>query len=186
MKNIQEVAISKIKKNEENPRFIREPKFNALVKSIQDFPEMLKLRPIVVDEEMIVLGGNMRLRACQEAGLKKVPIMIAEGLSEEQKKEFIVKDNVGFGQWDYDMLANTYDAQELLDWGMDLPQYMTGGDDLSGFFEDEPEEKEVKPKITLEYTQEDFDEIIIALDQMEGSREEIIFNLVMSQAEKDS
>tara|TARA_R110002153_G_scaffold32752_11_gene99095 strand:+ start:1225 stop:1785 length:561 start_codon:yes stop_codon:yes gene_type:complete len=180
---IKKEKIEKIKKNEDNPRFIREPKFNALVKSIQDFPEMLDLRPIVVDEDMIVLGGNMRLRACIEAGLSEVPVMIAEGLTPDQKKEFIVKDNVGFGQWDFDMLANTYDSKELLDWGMDVPQYMTGDDDLKGFFDDDDKEhEETLPKIILEYTQEDFDQIIIALDQLEGSKESIIFDLVMDRA----
>jgi site-specific DNA-methyltransferase (adenine-specific) len=92
-----------------------------LVKSIQDFPQMLEIRPIVVDEDNIVLGGNMRLKACKEAGLKEVYIVKAEGLTEEQKDEFIVKDNVGFGEWDWDMLANEWDAEKLDEWGLDLP-----------------------------------------------------------------
>jgi ParB-like chromosome segregation protein Spo0J len=91
------VEISKIRNNTNNPRFIKDDKFRKLVKSIKEFPEMLELRPIVVDEDMIVLGGNMRLKACIEAGLKEVHIKIAENLTEDQKKEFIVKDNVGFG-----------------------------------------------------------------------------------------
>ena len=116
----QQVKISKVKGNPSNPRIIKNDKFKKLVKSIQEFPEMLKLRPIVVDEDMIVLGGNMRLKASKEAGLKEVWIDIAEGLTEEQKKEFIVKDNVGFGEWEWDMLANEWDSSQLTEWGLDV------------------------------------------------------------------
>ena len=116
------VNIRDIKPNTENPRIIKDHKFKKLVKSIQDFPEMLEKRPIVVDENMIVLGGNMRLKALQEAKVKEVWIDVAEGWSDEQKKEFIIKDNVGFGEWDYDKLANEWDEQVLLHWGMDVWQ----------------------------------------------------------------
>ena len=118
----QQVKISKVKGNPSNPRIIKNDKFKKLVKSIQEFPEMLKLRPIVVDEDMMVLGGNMRLKASKEAGLKDVWIDIAEGLTEEQKKEFIVKDNVGFGEWEWDMLANEWDSVQLAEWGLDVWQ----------------------------------------------------------------
>ena len=118
----QQVKLYKIKGNPNNPRIIQNDKFKKLVKSIQEFPEMLKLRPIVVDEEMIVLGGNMRLKASKEAGLKEVWIEVAEGLTEEQKKEFIVKDNVGFGEWEWDILANEWDSVQLADWGLDVWQ----------------------------------------------------------------
>tara|TARA_R110000823_G_scaffold13941_2_gene45986 strand:- start:332 stop:946 length:615 start_codon:yes stop_codon:yes gene_type:complete len=118
----QQVKISKVKGNPNNPRIIKNDKFKKLVKSIQEFPEMLKLRPIVVDEDMVVLGGNMRLKASKDAGLKEVWIDIAEGLTEEQKKEFIVKDNVGFGEWEWDMLANEWDSSKLTDWGLDVWQ----------------------------------------------------------------
>ena len=113
------VKISKVKPNETNPRFIKDNKFKKLVKSIKEFPEMLKLRPIVVNKDMIVLGGNMRLKACKEAGLKDVWVLKADNLTEEQQKEFIVKDNVGFGEWDWDILANDWDIKELEDWGLD-------------------------------------------------------------------
>ena len=113
------VKISKVKPNETNPRFIKDNKFKKLVKSIKEFPEMLKLRPIVVNRDMVVLGGNMRLKACKEAGLKEVYILKADNLTEEQQKEFIVKDNVGFGEWDWDILANDWDIKELEDWGLD-------------------------------------------------------------------
>ena len=116
----QQVKISKVKGNPSNPRIIKNDKFKKLVKSIQEFPEMLKLRPIVVDEDMIVLGGNMRLKARKDAGLKELWIEVAEGLTEEQKKEFIVKDNVGFGEWEWDILANEWDSVQLAEWGLDV------------------------------------------------------------------
>ena len=118
----QQVKISKVKGNPSNPRIIKNDKFKKLVKSIQEFPEMLKLRPIVVDEDFMVLGGNMRLKASKEAGLSEVWIDVAEGLTEEQKKEFIVKDNVGFGEWEWDILANEWDSVELAEWGLDVWQ----------------------------------------------------------------
>jgi hypothetical protein len=118
----QQVKISKVKGNPENPRIIKNDKFKKLVKSIQEFPEMLKLRPIVVDEDFMVLGGNMRLKASKDAGLKEVWIEVAEGLTEEQKKEFIVKDNVGFGEWEWDILANEWDSVQLAEWGLDVWQ----------------------------------------------------------------
>jgi len=113
------VKISKIKPNENNPRLIKDDKFKKLVKSIKTFPEMLELRPIVVNDDMVVLGGNMRLKACKEAGLKEVPIIRAENLTEEQQREFIIKDNVGFGEWEWDLLANEWDTKELEDWGLE-------------------------------------------------------------------
>ena len=100
------VSINEVKANENNPRFIKDYKFKKLVKSIKEFPEMLKLRPIVVNSDMVVLGGNMRLKACTEAGLKEVYILKADELTEQQQREFIVKDNVGFGEWDWDILGN--------------------------------------------------------------------------------
>jgi DNA modification methylase len=114
----QLIKISQVKSNPNNPRLIKNDKFKKLVKSVQEFPEMLELRPIVVDENMIVLGGNMRLKACQEAGLKEVWIEVAD-LTEQQKKEFTIKDNVGFGEWEWDMLANEWEQTELEDWGLD-------------------------------------------------------------------
>lgn len=115
------VKIKDVKTNPNNPRFIKDDKFKKLVRSIKEFPEMLELRPIVVDKDNIVLGGNMRLRACKEAGLKEVHIVKADQLTEEQQREFIIKDNVGFGEWDWDNLANEWDVDELEDWGLDLP-----------------------------------------------------------------
>jgi len=115
------MKITQIQLNPHNPRIIKDAKFKKLVQSIKEFPEMLALRPIVIDENHIVLGGNMRLRACMEAGIEDIPVQIANGLTEEQKREFIVKDNVGFGEWDWNQLANEWDVELLDHWGLDLP-----------------------------------------------------------------
>ena len=144
--------ISLIKPNPNNPRVIRDAKFKQLVRSIQEFPEMLELRPIVVNENMITLGGNMRLRACIEAGLIEVPVIVAKGLTEEQQQEFIIKDNVGFGEWDWDDLANNWDEANLKLWGLDFPM-----------FEDTKveDEQDVQPfiKVSIETTNDTFIEM---------------------------
>jgi DNA modification methylase len=123
MMEITTTNISKIKPNPENPRVIKDDKFDKLVKSIKEFPQMLGIRPIVVNDQMVVLGGNMRLKACIEAGLTELPVLMASSLTPEQQKEFIIKDNVGFGEWDWDVLANDWDAEKLTDWGLDIPNY---------------------------------------------------------------
>ena len=116
----QTVPINEVKSNPNNPRIIKDDKFKKLVASIKELPQMLELRPIVVNEDMIVLGGNMRLKACKEAGLKEIPIIKASELNEEQQRAFIIKDNVGFGEWDWDALANEWDAEQLDEWGLDV------------------------------------------------------------------
>jgi DNA modification methylase len=118
---VQHVPIGSIKPNPSNPRTIRDERFHKLVQSIKDFPEMLELRPIITDADRVVLGGNMRLKACKAAGLKTVPVVVADHLTESQRREFIVKDNVGFGDWDWDALANEWDAGELAAWGLEVP-----------------------------------------------------------------
>ena len=125
--------INEIKPNPNNPRIIKDDKFKKLVKSIQDFPQMLELRPIVIDENNIVLGGNMRLKACIEAGLTDVPVKQAKELTEEQKKEFIVKDNVGYGEWDWSDLANNWETEELEEWGLDIIGFSNVDDLGEGF-----------------------------------------------------
>ena len=147
--------INEIKPNPSNPRIIKDDKFKKLVKSIQDFPQMLELRPIVIDENNVVLGGNMRLKACIEAGLKDVPVKQAKELTEEQKKEFIVKDNVGYGEWDWDDLANNWDEQLLTEWGLDIPNFDTGS------FADQNKELSLDDvsdsmSINLKYTEEEY------------------------------
>lgn len=138
--NITEVKIGSIKANQNNPRIIKDDKFRKLVESIKSFPEMLKLRPIVVNDDMVVLGGNMRLKACKEAGLKVVPIIKASDLTEEQQKEFMIRDNAPAGDWDWETLANDWDEVALISWGVEIPHFGEPG-------EDEPESKSKAEKL---------------------------------------
>ncbi len=125
---MQIVKINEVKPNPKNPRLIKDDKFKKLVKSIQEFPDMLNKRPLIVftdtDGKYVVLGGNMRLKALKELNYKEVPIILADEWTEEQKAEFLIKDNVGFGEWDWDSLANEWDAEKLDEWGLDLPIIM--------------------------------------------------------------
>ena len=116
---METVKISEVKLNPNNPRLIKDDKFLKLVQSIKDFPEMLNIRPIVVNKDMIILGGNMRYKACKEAGLKEIPIIITD-LSEEKQREFLIKDNTSGGEWDWEVLANEWDSEQLEGWGLDL------------------------------------------------------------------
>jgi DNA modification methylase len=134
---IKNVKLSELKSNPNNPRIIKDDKFIKLVNSIKEFPKMLEIRPIVVNADMIVLGGNMRLKACKEAGLKEVPVIFAHDLTEDEQKQFIIKDNVGFGEWDWDMLANEWDAEDLVEWGLDVPIF--DAEDLGSAEEDNHE-----------------------------------------------
>jgi ParB-like chromosome segregation protein Spo0J len=175
---IEKVKVSAIKNNPKNPRLIKDDKFFKLVKSVKEFPQMLELRPIVVNEDMIVLGGNMRLKACIEAGYKEVTIVKAKDLTPEQQKEFIIKDNVGFGEWDFDMLANEWNEDELNDWGIDLPVYNTDVN-LDEFFEDDNSiEDKNKFKIVLEFSEEDYNKVIKAFNGFDESKEKVIFKLL--------
>ena len=118
---IQKIKVSEIRPNPNNPRVIKDDKFKKLLKSITDFPQMLELRPIVVNDDMIVLGGNMRLKALEHLGIEETYIIKAKDLTDKQEQEFIIKDNVGYGEWDWDQLANEWDVEDLDDWGLDLP-----------------------------------------------------------------
>ena len=146
------MKLSEIKAKPNNPRVIRDDKFEKLKNSIESFPQMLALRPIVVDTDGIILGGNMRLRALQDLGYKEIPdewVKRADELTEEQKREFIIKDNVGFGQWEWDMLANEWDSEQLSEWGLDMPDWAGDEpniDDLIG----EDKNKPPTMKITFE------------------------------------
>jgi hypothetical protein len=121
------LKLSKLKGNPSNPRVLRDEKFAKLKASIEAFPDMLQKRPIVAvtdkDGKYMVLGGNMRLKACADLGMKEVPVILADEWTEEQRREFIIKDNVGFGEWDWDQLANEWDAGQLSDWGLDAPGF---------------------------------------------------------------
>ena len=164
------LKINELKQNESNPRIIKEAKFKKLVQSIKDFPEMLELRPIIVDEDMTILGGNMRYKACVQAGLNEVSVKIAKGLTEEQKKEFIVKDNVGFGEWDWDSLGNEWDNVKLGEWGMDVWQPEEAVDysvlddlDLGSTLQDK--EAGVKRAIQIEFEPEHYDEAFSLINE---------------------
>jgi ParB-like chromosome segregation protein Spo0J len=126
--------VSEIKANPKNPRVIRDEKFEKLVQSLKDFPEMLEKRPLVcftdTDKKLVVLGGNMRLKAANEIGLKQLPVILADDWTEEQKAQFLIKDNVGFGEWDFESLANEWDVEQLEDWGLNIPNYDTTIDDI--------------------------------------------------------
>lgn len=116
------ISIKKLVINPNNPRIIKDDNFRKLVKSVIEFPEMLELRPIVVNEEMVILGGNMRYKACVEAGKTEVPVIIARGLSPGKQNEFLIKDNVSGGEWDYDILANEWSELDLDVWGVNVWQ----------------------------------------------------------------
>lgn len=137
----KKVNISEIKPNDNNPRFITDAKFKKLVKSIKDFPEMLETRPLVIDEDFIVLGGNMRLKALKSAGVFEVPVYQVKGWTKQKKQEFIIKDNIGYGQWDWDSLSNGWDEKLLNDWALDIPEF-TGVDDFDESFDLPDGEKE--------------------------------------------
>tara|TARA_R110001592_G_scaffold61707_2_gene188538 strand:+ start:20 stop:691 length:672 start_codon:yes stop_codon:yes gene_type:complete len=159
------IKINKLLANKKNPRIIKDSKFKKLVESIKEFPEMLTLRPIVVDEEMVILGGNMRYKASIEAGLKEVPVKIAKGLTEEQKNQFIIKDNVGFGEWDWDVLANEWENKELKDWGMDVwqPEEEVDYSVLNDIDLDEEiteMTKGVKNAICIEFESQDYEQAV--------------------------
>ena len=124
------MKLTNLKSNPSNPRIIKDDKFKKLVKSIKDFPEMMDKRPIIcvtdVDGKLYPLGGNMRLKALQELNFKEIPdswVMLADNWTQEQRKEFIIKDNVGYGEWDWDDLANNWDVEKLDEWGLDIPDF---------------------------------------------------------------
>jgi len=168
------IAISKVRPNSDNPRYIKEEKFKKLVQSLKDFPEMANARPIVVNKDMVALGGNMRLKAMQEAGWSEVPVKIVDW-SEEKQREFIIKDNVGFGEWDWDELANTWNAEELTEWGLDVWQPEDFSEknqelDVNGF-EDEM-------IIKLKYTDEDYQTVRDQLSKIADTSEQAVWKLL--------
>lgn len=177
----ERIKISKLKPNPSNPRIIKDDKFAKLVQSIKDFPEMLNLRPIVCNADMIVLGGNMRLKAAKEAGLKEVPVIISKDLTPEQEKEFIIKDNVSGGEWDWDILKEDWDAELLDSWGLDLPSFEEVENDKD--YSDKNKEINTgdfsdKMTIKLEYTEEDYHRVKEAFHNIGGTPEQIIWNLL--------
>jgi hypothetical protein len=178
---IQKSKISEIKLNPNNPRLIKDDKFKKLVQSIKDFPEMLDIRPIVVNQDMVILGGNMRFKACKEAGLKEVPIIVADNLTEEQQREFLIKDNTSGGEWDFEMLANEWDVEQLEDWGLDIPSFEADVDyseknkELNlNDFEDQ------KYTIKLEYSEDDYNLVKERLQELGQTAEKILYDALIS------
>ena len=160
------VKINQIKPNPKNPRTIKDERFEKLKKSIQDFPDMLNKRPLVcftdTDGKFVVLGGNMRLKAAKDLGLKELPIILADEWTEEQKAEFLIKDNVGFGEWDWEQLQE-WDGEELEAWGLDVPEFTTDVD--YSILDDEDVEDQlndmtngVKKAIQIEFEAEHYEE----------------------------
>jgi hypothetical protein len=141
---IKKVSINIPKENETNPRYINKQNFKKLVNSLKEFPEMLEVRPLVVDEGFVVLGGNMRLKALKEAGFDEVYINQIKSWTQEQKDQFIIKDNSSFGSWDWEILANEWNVEKLVDWGVDLPKDTFAFDDEQ---EQDNEQKELPKEI---------------------------------------
>jgi len=158
---------------------MNEDMFEKLVKSIQEFPEMLEKRPIIVDENNTILGGNMRFKACKQAGLKKVWVDVAKGWTNDQKKEFIIKDNVGFGQWDWDLIANKWTDLPLKNWGLQI--FEQNEIDLDNFFEDQQEGDIKQMKIVLKYNEIEYNKVIKILEKKSGTNEKIIYNLLVNE-----
>lgn len=176
------IKLSKLKLNPGNPRKIAEAKMERLKKSLQDFERMMELRPIVVDEGWTVLGGNMRLQALKQLGFKEVPdewVKMAEGLTEEQKREFIIKDNVGFGEWDWEMLGNEWESGQLTEWGLDVPDWQGEQLDYSDKNKEiDAEGLEEKMSITLQYTFEEYEKVRDALSRIAATPEQAVWILL--------
>jgi ParB-like chromosome segregation protein Spo0J len=172
--------LSEVKLNPNNPRLIKDDNFKKLVQSIKDFPEMLDIRPIVVNADMVILGGNMRFKACKEAGLKEVPIIIADNLTEEQQREFLIKDNVSGGEWDWSLLAE-WDSEQLEDWGLEIKSFATETDyseknkelDLNDF-------EDQKYTIKLEFTEDDYNLVKERLQELGQTPEKILYDALIS------
>ena len=166
---IKKVKISEVKPNPNNPRLIKDDKFKKLVKSIQDFPDMLNVRPIVVNKDMIVLGGNMRLKAIKEAGHTEVAIEIVDW-TEDQQKQFIVKDNASFGEWDWSDLANNWDSEELTDWGVDIIGF-SNVEDLGEDFSLPNGDKSPFQQMTFTLADEQAEQIKNAIEEIKRTEE---------------
>ena len=167
--------IKEVKSNPQNPRICKDDKFLKLVQSIKDFPEMLNIRPIVVNKDMMVLGGNMRLKACVEAGLVEVPIIIADNLTKEQEKEFLIKDNVGFGDWDWDILANEWDAEQLAEWGLEVfqtPDYSDKNEEI------DIDSLDSEMIIKLKYSEDEYNLVREQLSKIAPTPEQAVWKLL--------
>jgi ParB-like chromosome segregation protein Spo0J len=168
---MQKFKISEIKLNPNNPRLIKDDKFEKLVKSIKEFPEMLDIRPIVVNSDMVILGGNMRFKACKEAGLKEIPVIVADNLTEEQQREFLIKDNTSGGEWDFEVLANEWDNEQLEDWGLDLVGFDIDSDEFGDDFSLPDGDKSPFQQMTFTLADEQAEQIKNAIADIKATEE---------------
>jgi hypothetical protein len=162
--------ISEVKLNPNNPRLIKDDNFKKLVQSIKDFPEMLDIRPIVVNADMVILGGNMRFKACKEAGLKEVPIIVADNLTEEQQREFLIKDNVSGGEWDWSLLAE-WDSEQLEEWGLEVIGFELESDELGTDFSLPDGDKAPFQQMTFTLADEQAEQIKNAISDIKETEE---------------
>jgi ParB-like chromosome segregation protein Spo0J len=162
--------LSEVKLNPNNPRLIKDDNFKKLVQSIKDFPEMLDIRPIVVNADMVILGGNQRFKACKEAGLKEVPIIIADNLTEEQQREFLIKDNVSFGEYDWSLLAE-WDSEQLEEWGLEVVGFDLDSDELGTDFSLPDGDKAPFQQMTFTLADEQAEQIKNAISDIKETEE---------------
>ena len=165
---IEAYNINDIRPNDTNPRYIKDTKFQQLVKSIREFPDMTMVRPLVINQDNMILGGNQRYMAMKELGFTTVPCQKVDW-SEERQREFLIRDNTNYGSWDWDSLANDFNADDLEDWGLELPKVI---DEV----EDEP--TITTEKITLEYTTEEYDKVKQALKKIASTPEQAVWKLL--------
>jgi hypothetical protein len=178
-KPLPEIKLTSIKPNTRNPRSIKTDRFESLCKSIKEFPQMMFLRPIIVDADGIILGGNMRYEAVKALGYKTIPeawVKKASDLSDEEKRRFIVIDNEGFGMWDWDILGADFDLDEVREWGLYVPDISDA--DIDDLFKDSGEDKPEVHRLVLEYDLERYEAVTAALDAQDGTHSEIVARLL--------
>jgi len=180
------MKLKDIKPNPNNPRVLRDDKFQKLKQSIAEFPKMLSLRPMVIDENNVVLGGNMRLRALQELGFNDIDeawVKRSSDLTEEEKKRFIIADNVAFGEWDWDTLANDWEVVDLEAWGLDIPQFDERGEiDYSDKNKEvDIEDLEGLMTINLKYNEEDYWKVKEQLSKVAHTPEQAVWKLLKNE-----
>jgi hypothetical protein len=181
MENVK-IKLSDIKPNPGNPRVIKDARFASLLRSIQEFPKMLSLRPMVIDAEGYVLGGNMRLRALQELGYKEIPddwVRRADDLTEEERQRFIIADNVGFGDWDWESLANDWDAEDLAAWGLEVPGWHGDEQNYSEKNKEiDTDELDGLMTISLKYNEDEYWKIREQLSKIAQTPEQAVWKLL--------
>jgi hypothetical protein len=185
---VMPVKLSAIKPNDKNPRTIRDARFERLKTSLEEFPAMMELRPIITDAEGTILGGNMRYRALKALGYKELPdgwVKRADELTEEEKRRFIIADNVGFGDWDWDTLGNEWDSEELAAWGLEVPGWDAGGPGVD--YSDKNQEIDVDEfgdtmTISLKYSEDEYWKVKEQLSKIAQTPEAAVWKLLGNEA----